>query len=133
MPEGRRDGAKILVFSTEKISDPAIDMAGLLKLHYPPRVYTIAVPCSSAVKPHWILHAFAQGFDGVFIAADGSDCPYGESCTEKTGALVQKTHALMKEQNLDAARLKMAAICSVCSESFVKHMKSFSEALQKGK
>jgi len=35
------DLPKILVFSTEKISDPAIDMAGLLKLHYPPRVYTI--------------------------------------------------------------------------------------------
>ena len=33
-----KKNAKILVFSTEKISDPAIDMAGLLKLHYPPTV-----------------------------------------------------------------------------------------------
>ena len=80
--------ARILVFSTEKISDPAIDMAGLLKLHYPPTVYTISIPCSSGVKPRWILHAFEKGFDGVFIAADGSDCPYGESCTEKTGKIV---------------------------------------------
>lgn len=47
--------AKILVFSTEKISDPAIDMAGLLKLHYPPTVYTITVPCSSGIKPKWIM------------------------------------------------------------------------------
>jgi F420-non-reducing hydrogenase iron-sulfur subunit len=128
-----KDNARILVFSTEKISDPAIDMAGLLKLHYPPKVYTVTVPCSSAVKPKWILHAFAQGFDGVFIAADGSDCPYGESCTAKTGALVQSTHELMKQKNIDPARLKMAAICSVCSESFVKQMKGFNEILRKNK
>jgi coenzyme F420-reducing hydrogenase delta subunit len=123
--------AKILVFSTEKISDPAIDMAGLLKLHYPSTVYTISVPCSSSIKPRWILHAYAKGFDGVFIAADGSDCPYDESCTEKTGNVVAATQELMKEQQIDPARLRMAAICSVCSEAFVRQIKSFSEYLSK--
>ena len=125
------ENARILVFSTEKISDPAIDMAGLLKLHYPSSVYTISVPCSSAIKPRWILHAYDKGFDGVFIAADGSDCPYGESCTEKTGKIVGRTHELMKERNIEPARLRMAAICSVCSESFVKQMKSFNDYLLK--
>ena len=126
-----KKNAKILVFSTEKISDPAIDMAGLLKLHYPPQVYTISVPCSSGIKSRWIMHALKQGFDGVFIAADGSDCAYGESCTEKTGNLVTKTHLLMKEKNIDPARLRMAAICSICSESFVKQIKGFNEYLLK--
>ncbi len=123
--------ARILVFSTEKISDPAIDMAGLLKLHYPPTVYTIPVPCSSSVKTRWILHAFKKGFDGVFIAADGSDCPYGDSCTKKTGQVVSRTHEKMKEMNIEPARLRMAAICSVCSEAFIKQMKSFNEYLLK--
>ena len=131
MVDAGKKNARILVFSTEKISDPAIDMAGLLKLHYPPTVYAISIPCSSGVKPKWILHAFEKGFDGVFIAADGSDCPYGESCTEKTGQIVSKTHTLMKEKNIETARLRMAAICSVCSESFVKQMKSFNENLLK--
>lgn len=126
-----RKNAKILVFSTEKISDPAIDMAGLLKLHYPPTVYTISIPCSSGIKSRWILHAFEKKFDGVFIAADGSDCPYGESCTEKTGQIVSRTHELMKQRNIEPARLRMAAICSVCSESFVKQMKSFNDFLLK--
>ncbi len=121
--------ARILVFSSEKISDPAIDMAGLLKLHYPPTVYTISIPCSSGIKPRWILHAYEKGFDGVFIAADGSDCTYCESCTEKTGQLVRRTHDLMKQKNIEPARLRMAAICSVCSESFVKQIKSFNEYL----
>ncbi|VAW22975.1 hypothetical protein MNBD_BACTEROID01-2377 [hydrothermal vent metagenome] len=120
-----------MIFSTDKISDPAIDMAGLLKLHYPPTVYTIPIPCSSAIKPRWILHALEHGFDGVFIAADGTDCPYGESCTKKTGQIVGITHELLKEKGMDPARLKMAAICSVCSEAIVKHVKSFSEYLSK--
>ena len=70
---------KILVFSTDKISDPAIDMAGLLKLHYPPTVYTIPVPCSSAIKPRWILYALEQGFDGARpIAIDYHGLRLGE-------------------------------------------------------
>ncbi len=132
MTDGKvNNSPKILVFSTEKISDPAIDMAGLLKLHYPPTVYTIPIPCSSAVKPRWIIHALEHGFDGVFIAADGTDCPYGESCTDKTAELMRVTQEILKEKGMDPARLKMAAICSVCSEPFVKHVKSFAEYLSK--
>ena len=122
---------RILVFSSDKISDPAIDMAGLLKKHYPPSVYTINVPCSSAVKSRWILRAYEKGFDGVFIAADGTDCPYGESCSENTAKIVSNTHEKMKELGIDPARLKMAAICSVCAEAFVKHMKTFMKDLSK--
>ena len=120
---------KILVFSTEKISDPAIDLEGLLKLYYPPKAFAVNVPCSSAIKPKWIMHAFHKGFDGVFIAADGTDCPYDISCSEKTAKIVSDTHALMKEEGMEPARLKMAAICSVCAEPFVRHMKSFLESL----
>lgn len=127
------DNPKILVFSTEKISDPAIDMAGLLKKHYPATVYTVNVPCSSAIKPKWILHAYDKGFDGVFIAADGTDCSFSDTCSEKTSEIVKITHEKMREKNIDPARLKMAAICSVCAEAFVKHMKSFHSYLSQAK
>ena len=120
---------KILVFSTEKISDPAIDLAGLLKMHYSPRAYSISVPCSSCIKPRWILHALEKGFDGVFIAADGTDCPYNDTCTTNTGNVVTQTHQLLKEKGILARRLKMAAICSVCSEAFVKHIQTFTQEL----
>lgn len=119
----------ILVFSTEKISDPAIDLAGLLKMGYPPSVYTISIPCSSAIKTRWIIRAFEKGFDGVFIAADGTDCTYGETCTEKTAAIVKHSHEMMVKIGIDPAKLKMAAICSVCSEPFVRYMKNFVNAL----
>ncbi len=129
MTQSFNKNAKILVFSTEKISDPAIDMAGLMRLHYPPTVYTITVPCSSGIKPSWIMHAYEKGFDGVFIAADGTDCVFGETCTQKTGNVVNMTHEQMKEKEIDPARLRMAAICSVCSEAFVKQVRSFNEYL----
>jgi coenzyme F420-reducing hydrogenase delta subunit len=123
------EAPKILVFATEKISDPAIDLAGLLKLHYPPSVHTITVPCSSAIKSRWILHAFDKGFAGVFIAADGTDCAFGESCTEQTAEVVSRTHKLMEEKGIQPKKLKMAAICSVCAEPFVNHMKNFTSEL----
>jgi F420-non-reducing hydrogenase iron-sulfur subunit len=120
---------KILVFSTDKISDPGIDLAGQQHVHYPPTVYPVIVPCSSGVKPKWILRAFKKGFDGVFIAADGTDCPYSPKCTEHTAKLIDYTQELMKKENINPARLKMAAICSVCAIPFANHMKNFSKTL----
>ncbi len=120
---------KILVFSTEKISDPAIDLAGLMKLHYPAAAHVIVLPCSSAVRPEWIMLAFETGYAGVFIAADGSDCPYGESCITKTAKIVERTHLLMKAKGITTNRLQMAAVCSVCAELFVRQMTLFSEEL----
>ena len=120
---------KILVFSTNNISDPGIDFAGSSHMHYPTTVDVVTVPCSSGIKPKWIMHAFEKGFDGVFIAADGTDCPYSPACPDRTAKLVGRTQESLKEKGIDPARLKMAAICSVCAESFSNHMKNFHEAL----
>ena len=120
---------KILVFSTDFISDPGIDLAGGSHMHYPPSAVTISVPCSSGIKPKWIIHALKGGFDGVFIAADGTDCAYLPDCTARTGKIVDRAATLLKEEGLDPRRLRMAAVCSVCAESFVSHMANFYETL----
>lgn len=120
---------KILVFSTNNISDPGIDLAGSSHMDYPPSILVIPVPCSSGINPSWVLHALEAGFDGVFIAADGTDCSYLPDCTDHTAKVVQKAQELIKKQGYDPKRLKMAAICSVCSESFVSHMENFYKAL----
>lgn len=133
MVDGRAKGRgepKILVFSTNSISDPGIDLAGSSHLEYSVGVKVISVPCSSGVNPKWVLHAVEAGFDGVFIAADGADCALLPDCTAKTARLAEKAQALLKERGHDPRRLKMAAVCSVCSESFVTHMKHFSQALR---
>ena len=120
---------KILVFSTDKISDPGIDQAGLRKIHYSPTVYTISVPCSSGVKPRWILRAFEQGFDGVFIAADGIECSYSPKCSERTNAIIEESQRIMREKGINPKRIRMAAICSVCAEPFASHMANFTKTL----
>jgi coenzyme F420-reducing hydrogenase delta subunit len=122
---------KILVFSTENVSDPGIDLAGRNKMHYSPTVYVLTLPCSSGIKPKWILHAIEKGFDGVFIAADGSDCALVPDCTLKTAKVVADAQALLKSRDHDPARLKMAALCSVCAEPFEKYMRNFGDALRK--
>jgi F420-non-reducing hydrogenase iron-sulfur subunit len=124
-------GARILVFSTNTISDPGIDLAGSAHMHYSSNVVTIPVPCSSGIRPTWVLHAIEQGFDGVFIAADGTDCAYVSDCTDRTGNVVARAQALLKERGHDPRRLKMAAICSVCAESFVSHMEKLGRDLEK--
>ncbi len=121
---------RILVFSTVSISDIGIDLAGSSHMHYPPTAITIPLPCSSGVRPDWILYALRHGFDGVFVAADGTDCPFVPDCTDRTAKLVGEAQDLLRENDIKPQRLKMAAICSVCAEPFQRHMKSFFDALK---
>ncbi len=118
-------GPKILVFSTNNISDPGIDLAGSSHMDYPPSVQVISLPCSSGINPGWVLHALEAGFGGVFIAADGTDCAYLADCTGRTAKIVDRAQNLITEHGFDPRRVKMAAICSVCAESFVSHIKKF--------
>lgn len=129
--EGKGFSPKILAFSTNNISDPGIDLAGSSHMHYPPHVVVISVPCSSGIRPKWVLYAIEQGFDGVFIAADGTDCAYLSDCVERTGKISGEAQELLKEHGHDPQRLRMAAICSVCAESFTSQMKDFTEVLSK--
>ena len=121
---------RILVFSTINISDTGIDLAGSRHLEYPATVQTMAVPCSSGLKPSWLIHALDSGFDGVFIASDGEECAYLPDCAERTSRIVAEAQAEMARRGILPQRLKMAAVCSVCAEPFAKYMREFSEALK---
>ncbi len=122
---------RILVFSTNSISDPGIDMAGAAHMHYSTAVQVIPLPCSSGIKPSWIVHALDRGFDGVFIAACGGDCAYLADCTPRTSDVVRRAQELMKKHGYDPKRLKMSGICSVCADNFVSHMENFQKELRK--
>jgi len=122
---------RILVFSTNNISDPGIDLAGSRHLRYPAQVSTMSVPCSSGLKPGWILHAFEQGLDGVFIGSDGDECALLNDCGARTGRIIAQAQELMKAKGIAPQRLKMAAICSVCAEPFVGYMREFTATLTK--
>ena len=120
---------RILVFSTNNISDPGIDLAGSSHMTYSPGVVVISMPCTSGIRPSWIFHAIEQGFDGVFIASDGDECAYLSDCSTRASRIVAQAQALLTQAGLDPQRLKMAAICSVCAEPFTRHVQQFGQAL----
>jgi F420-non-reducing hydrogenase iron-sulfur subunit len=120
---------RILVFSTNAISDPGIDLAGSLHMHYSPEVVVVSLPCTSAVRPGWVLFALEQGFDGVFIASDGDECAYLADCAKRSAEIMYRAQDLLAQRGIDDRRLKMAAICSVCAESFTRQIREFSATL----
>jgi len=126
---GRGSAPRVLVFSTDGISDPGIDLAGSSHMHYSPEVVVVSLPCTSGIKPAWILHALRQGFDGVFVASDGDECAYLSDCSERSSRIVRDAQALLAEHEIDGRRLKLAAICSVCAAPFTKHVREFTELL----
>jgi F420-non-reducing hydrogenase iron-sulfur subunit len=122
---------KILILSTLLISDPGIDFTGLNHLHYPATTAILRLPCSSMIRPEFILHALESGFDGVFVAADGTDCPFLPDCASRTAQRVQEAYTLLQERGIERERLTMSGICSVCGEAFVRGVKHLSEIVQK--
>jgi len=128
-PQAATFTPRILVFTTNTISDPGVDLAGSSHFHYSPGVNVISVPCTSGIRPAWILHAFDSGFDGVFVATDGEECAYLHDCAKRSNALVQRAQQVLKERGMDPGRIRVAAICSVCAEPFTRHMTTFSAAL----
>jgi F420-non-reducing hydrogenase iron-sulfur subunit len=120
---------RILVFSTNNISDPGIDLAGSAHMHYSPGVMVMSMPCTSGIKPAWIAYAIEQGFDGVFVASDGDECAYLPDCAERASHIMGQAQELLRAAGHSPQRLKMAAICSVCAEPFTKHVQTFAKAL----
>jgi len=98
-------------------------------MHYSPKVMVISLPCTSGIKPSWVLYAIQQGFDGVFIAADGEECAYLPDCAERTSQIVSDAQALLTGHGFEAKRVRMAAICSVCAEPFTNYMHEFARTL----
>jgi F420-non-reducing hydrogenase iron-sulfur subunit len=128
-PKGASGAPRILVFSTNNISDPGIDLAGSSHMHYSPGVMVINLPCTSGIRPSWIVRAIERGFDGVFIASDGDECAYLPDCAERSSKIAARAQEELQEKGLNPQRLKMAAICSVCADPFTKHVTQFATTL----
>jgi coenzyme F420-reducing hydrogenase delta subunit len=122
-------GPRILVFSTNTISDPGIDLAGSAHMSYSAGVRVISLPCTSGIRPSWIVHAIEGGFDGVFIASDGDECAFLPDCSKRASRLVEEAQRRLREAGQSPQRVRLAAICSVCAEPFTKHVVQFSSAL----
>ncbi len=68
---------KIVGFMCNWCSYRAADLAGTARVKYAPNVRVIRVMCSGRIDPTFVLHAFAQGADGVMMAGcHPGECHY---------------------------------------------------------
>jgi coenzyme F420-reducing hydrogenase delta subunit len=121
---------KILIFAAD-MAYRAADQAGLRKEKYSPYSYIVRIPCTSILRPELILHAFKQGFDGVFVASSGPDCPFlGEGCVGKTAKRLEKAYDLLEKEGIDKKRLVLSGVCSTCVETIVKKVEDLEKYLE---
>jgi len=59
---------QILAFCCRHCAYAAADLAGGLRLTYPPAIKIIEVPCTGRVDMLHILRSFEDGADGVIVA-----------------------------------------------------------------
>ena len=59
----------------------------------------------------------------------GTDSPY-KGAPERTAQLINQVYPIMKDNGIDTRRLKLAAICTVCTKPFLKEVNAMNELLK---
>lgn len=58
----------IVAFCCHYCAYAAADLAGGMRLEYPPAIKIIELPCSGKLDAAYVLRAFEDGADGVMVA-----------------------------------------------------------------
>jgi len=111
----------MLVVATLLCSYPGIDATGQAHMEYAPNTYVIATPDPVMFPVSFWMYCFERGMDAILVASCGTDSPYRGSF-DQLARQVARTYELMKERDIDIRRLKLTAICSVCTKAFVKEV-----------
>ena len=59
---------EIVAFCCHYCAYAAADLAGSMRLEYPPSIKVIELPCSGKLDVLYVLRAFEDGADGVIVA-----------------------------------------------------------------
>ncbi len=119
---------RLLMLATLSCAYPGADAVGKARLEYYPNVHILGVPAPVMFPKEFYLRTYAKGFDGIIIAACGSDCPYKnayEQLAERADGLVQ----VMKHGGLEIDRIRVTAICTVCIKPFLKEVEEMRQKL----
>jgi coenzyme F420-reducing hydrogenase delta subunit len=109
---------KIVAFCCNFCAFAAADLAGAMRLQYPPNVRIIKVPCTGTVDAVHLLKAIEDGADAVFVAGclEGA-CHYleGNIRAKNRVAYVKK---LLAEAGIRPDRLEMFNVSAAMGERF---------------
>lgn len=120
---------KILILATISGGYAGADAVGQLHTDYPSNTYILPVLCPSMFPPKFYVDSFEKGVDGIIVMYSGTDSPY-KGGPERAAQLINQAYPMMKQRGIDSRRLKLAAICTVCTKPFLKEVKAMDELLQ---
>lgn len=74
VPDEDEEKPRVLIFMCENDAYPALDVAGLNRVHYDPSVRIVPLRCLGSLNIVWIADALSGGIDGVMLIG----CKYGD-------------------------------------------------------
>ena len=121
---------KMLALCCHYCAYAAADLAGSMRLQYPPNVRVLRLPCTGKVDIGYIMHAFEQGIDGVIVAG----CLEG-GCHFQEGNLRAKNRVavakqVLAEAGLEAERLQMFNLSSAEGQTFAEIVEMMTKRLK---
>jgi F420-non-reducing hydrogenase iron-sulfur subunit len=121
---------KIVAFCCNFCAFAAADLAGAMRIQYPPNVRIVRLPCTGKVDPLLLMKAFEQGADGVFVAG----CLEGE-CHFLEGNLRAKKRVtyvkrLLEEVNIEPERLEMFNLSSADGPRFAEIVEEMTKRIK---
>ena len=125
---GEMPAGKILILATESCAYPGADAVGQGHQSYPANTYILRVKAPVLFPEQFYLDCFNKGIAGIIIMSCGVECPY-EGAYEALARRVDRIYALMKAQGLDIRRLRLTAICTVCTRAFIKEVKQMNDLI----
>ena len=122
---------KIVAFCCSFCAFAAADLAGAMRLQYPPNVRIIKVPCTGKVDAIVLMKAFEDGADGVFVAGclEG-ECHYleGNLRAKKRVAYVKR---LLAEVQIEPERVEMFNLSSAMGGRFAEIVEEITDRIKK--
>jgi F420-non-reducing hydrogenase iron-sulfur subunit len=119
---------KILILATESCAYPGADAVGQGHQSYPANTYILKVKAPVLFPEQFYLDCFAKGIAGIIIMSCGVECPY-KGAYEALAQRIDRVYAMMKERGLDIRRLRLTAICTVCTRAFLKEVQQMNEVV----
>lgn len=108
----------------------AADLAGTSRLAYPPHIRMIRMMCTGMVDPKYILKAFLDGADGVFIGGcHPGDCHYING-NLKARKRIAGTGKILEQFGFEPERLRLRWIGASEGPEFQQNMTEFVETIK---
>lgn len=122
------DTCKILILATLSGGYAGADAVGQLHHSYAANTFILPVLCPCMFPESFYLRAFERGIDAILVMYSGTDSPYIGG-PERAAELVNRTYPLMKARGIDPRRLRLVAICTVCTTPFEREVAGMNRLL----